>query len=135
MSKHPFVVGDIVYHPVDGAGKVTKLSDSSDSYLMVDFGLGSFMMHHKLLSFVAWPVPVRERPIQDGYHLVQFKDYHRVYLGHYRTSRAKAEGKGPWLLVGPGGKPVGDYTYGSDDRNVKPIQFLGATIGDVFKPL
>jgi len=132
--KHPFIVGDIVYSPVAGAGSVVSLlPEYGGDYVLVDYGKGSVAQHNRTLSFSEWPKPNHTRPTEDGYYLVQFKNFGRVYLAHHSARRGQTS-PGPWALISPNGKPLSDHTYGVDGSKVKPLQFLGTDIGAAFKP-
>lgn len=126
MKNQPFVVGDTAYHP--GLGKVQIMSierDGLDIQVMEQAGYNVPQWTYAgLLSFEPWPAPVHERPLQDGYYLVAFKDYKRVYLAQYIGAADF-----PWALIGPNKKLVDDHTYAAaNDGKVKPLSYLGTEL-------
>lgn len=69
-----FQVGDVVYHPSEGKGKVTNTSESL-VYAITESGAG-FCASKNLFSFSPWPAPnhIRpEPPVKEGWWLVHVK--------------------------------------------------------------
>lgn len=69
---HPFKVGDVVYHSHHGKMTVERV-DYRDSlgYCITAVGQPHACYHPNTLSFKPWPKPCHERPIEEGWWVVQ----------------------------------------------------------------
>ena len=125
----PFAVHDIVFHPGFGRVEISEITQAGDIRVVIlSQPPGERWVPQwttpSLLSFEPWPEPVHKRPMLDGYYLVQFKDYKRVYLAQYI-----AAADNEWALIGPDRKIVDDYTYAAaNDGKVKPLAYLGTEL-------
>ncbi len=92
MSDCVFRNGDVVYHPVNGKGKVTS-SESDEAYFVEfeRFNSPSDWFKESELSFKPWPAPCHERPLEEGWYRVRNK------LGYWVVSKHQG---GSWFQVG-----------------------------------
>lgn len=131
MTKYPFKEGDELFHPTFGrvyfleyAGSITNPTARADVRSPV---FGRLTCHLGELSYTPWPDPVLQKPIKDGFYLVRFKNYQRVYLARYSSGL----GTGPWALLGTMLQPLSDHTY--QDANdghghITPMIYLGESL-------
>lgn len=78
---NPFIENDVVYHATMGKGRVVAASPTSQ-YIHVVFGndVDADEVEVCHCSFEPWPVPVHERPIEDGWWLLSSKTLGRIPL-------------------------------------------------------
>lgn len=123
---NPLRPGDTAYHPSFGKVKVLALERGVDIQVQ-DHGKDYIIPQWTvpaLLSFTPWPEPVHTRPIEDGYWLVQFKDFRRTYLAQYTGKDER-----PWQLVSPDGSTITDHSDSAENqRYIKPVAYLGAKL-------
>lgn len=72
MSKNVFRIGDVVYHPINGKGRVSAVDESVTPYY-INFGHGCGWSEEQSLSFSPWPAPNHTRPIQEGWWIATYE--------------------------------------------------------------
>lgn len=131
MTKYPFKEGDELFHPTFGrvyfleyAGSITNPTARADVRSPV---FGRLACHLGELSYTPWPDPVLQKPLKDGFYLVKFKGFQKVYLARYSSKE-----QGPWALLGTELQPLADHTYrdanDGQHSHVKPLRYLGESL-------